>query len=55
MHSGELSLTATSEVDSAVADFIRRWRSSGPERANFQSFLTELCDLIGVPRPDPTR
>lgn len=24
------------------------------ERANYQLFLSELCDLIGVPRPDPT-
>ena len=23
------------------------------ERANCQSFLSELCDLLGVPRPDP--
>ncbi len=35
-------------------DFIDRWtRSGGSERANFQSFATELCDLLGVPRPDP--
>lgn len=42
--------------DTAAADFIRRWESSGAaERANYQLFLSELCDLLGVPRPDPTR
>ena len=36
--------------------FIERWRDSGAaERANCQPFLLELCDLIGVARPDPTR
>jgi len=36
--------------------FIARWSSSGAaERANYQLFLSELCDLIGVPRPDPTK
>ena len=39
-----------------TADFIRRWENSGAaERANYQLFLSELCDLLGVPRPDPTR
>ncbi len=34
--------------------FIVRWADSGAaERANYQLFLSELCDLIGVPRPDP--
>lgn len=41
---------------SDVADFIERWANSGAgERANYQLFLSELCDVIGVPRPDPTR
>lgn len=35
--------------------FIERWAASGAaERANKDSFLNELCDLLGVPRPDPT-
>lgn len=35
-------------------DFIDRWTASGgSERANFQSFATELCDVLSVPRPDP--
>lgn len=34
--------------------FILRWtgREGGAERANYQGFLYELCDLIGVPRPE---
>jgi hypothetical protein len=40
----------------AVADFVRRWETSGAaERANYQLFLSELCDLLGVARPEPTR
>ena len=39
------------EVDA----FIQRWtaREGGAERANYQMFLAELCDVIDVPRPDP--
>ena len=38
-----------------ITAFISRWQSSGAaERANYQMFLSELCDVIGVPRPDPT-
>src|SRR5689334_1302582 len=36
--------------------FISRWSTASPsERANSQLFLSELCDLLGVPHPDPTR
>ncbi len=43
---------ATNEQISA---FISRWQNSGAaERANYQMFLSELCDLLGVPRPAPT-
>ena len=39
-----------------VKAFIQRWESSGAaERANYQLFLTELCDIIEAPRPEPTR
>lgn len=38
----------------AVGAFVARWSgSSAAERANFQSFALELCDLIGVDRPQP--
>jgi hypothetical protein len=34
--------------------FVDRWTASGAsERANKDLFLTELCDVLGVPRPDP--
>ena len=37
-----------------VEDFISHWSVASPsERANSQTFLLELCDLLDVPRPDP--
>jgi hypothetical protein len=43
-------------MDDGVERFIARWEGSGgAERANYALFLTELCDLIGVPRPEPVR
>lgn len=35
--------------------FIDRWsaRRGGAERANYQMFLTELCESLDLPRPDP--
>lgn len=37
-----------------ISDFIQRWRQSdASERANYQLFLTELCDVLGVQRPEP--
>ena len=39
-----------------VQDFIKRWKESGAaERANYQLFLSELTDLLGVPRPQPAQ
>jgi hypothetical protein len=36
-------------------DFEARWvRSGGAEHANYGLFLQDLCDLLAVPRPDPT-
>jgi hypothetical protein len=36
-------------------EFEVRWRpAGGAERANYGLFLTELCDLLGVPHPDAT-
>ncbi len=39
----------------AIDTFVARWqhREGGAERANYAMFLTELCDVLGVPRPDP--
>ena len=35
--------------------FIARWHGTAEaaEQANYQMFLAELCDVLGVPRPDP--
>ncbi|WP_216601606.1 hypothetical protein [Vreelandella azerica] len=40
----------------ATQDFINQWKGSdGNERANFQPFMRDLCDLLNVPRPDPAK
>src|SRR6184192_1394863 len=40
----------------SVNAFISRWANASPsERANSQLFLSELCDLLAVPHPDPSR
>lgn len=45
---------ATAPAD--VVEFVRRWQASGAaERANCQSFLSELCDILSVSRPDPSK
>lgn len=37
-----------------VETFIARWKgSAAAERANCQPFLSELCDVLGVERPQP--
>ncbi|GGE25329.1 hypothetical protein GCM10011360_12150 [Primorskyibacter flagellatus] len=39
-----------------IDEFISRWQASGGnEMANFQTFATELCDIIGVDRPKPAQ
>jgi hypothetical protein len=39
----------------SVNAFIARWTAATPsERANSQPFLSELCDALEVPRPDPS-
>lgn len=40
----------------SINDFIDRWQKSGAaERANYQLFLAELCDVLEVERPAPTQ
>jgi hypothetical protein len=37
-----------------LAPFITRWsKAEAAERANYVLFISELCDLLDVPRPDP--
>ena len=41
---------------SNITDFIARWKASGgSELANSQPFLMELCAVLGLPTPDPSR
>lgn len=39
----------------SIESFIARWqgRTGGQERANYALFLSELCDALGLERPDP--
>jgi len=40
----------------SLPEFLRRWEASGAsERANYQLFLSELCDVLEVPRPEPAK
>ena len=40
----------------AVEAFIARWQAAGgSERANYQLFITELCELLGLPKPEPAQ
>ena len=44
-----------SDPAAEVDAFITRWESSGAaERANYTLFLTQLCNILGVPQPEPT-
>nr|VFK59180.1 MAG: Type II restriction/modification system, DNA methylase subunit YeeA [Candidatus Kentron sp. TC] len=39
-----------------IDPFLERWRkATGAERANHQLFITELCQLLDLPPPDPAR
>ena len=50
----------TTTLDDPIETFIARWSASeGAERANFQHFAVELCDLIAelgarIPNPRST-
>src|SRR5919107_749154 len=47
---------SSADLGPSVETFITRWtaREGGAERANYQMFLSELCDVIGVARPEPS-
>lgn len=42
-------------MQAKVEQFIARWQNQegGQERANYALFLTELCDLLGLPHANP--
>lgn len=47
-----MSTTSISEFE--IEQFITCWKASGAsERANYQLFLMELCDLLGIEKPNP--
>ena len=52
-----MTVNSLAEVSPAVMDsFVARWSASeAAERANCQPFLAELCDLIGVAKPEPSK
>ena len=42
--------------ESSINRFMDRWAASGAaERANCQIFLTELCEQLGIPKPEVTK
>lgn len=46
-------MTVAIEASSA---FIQRWQGkNGSEKANYQLFLTELCELLAVDKPEPAQ
>lgn len=48
-------VSTSTSATSSVENFIQRWKVSGAsERADYQLFLTELCELLGVEKPKPT-
>jgi restriction-modification enzyme MmeI-like protein len=39
-----------------LEEFVARWKDSqAAERSNAQSFISDLCAVLGVPAPDPAR
>jgi len=49
-------VTQTATTNPSIPAFIDRWKKSGgAERSNYQLFLTELCQLLNVPKPDPAQ
>jgi restriction-modification enzyme MmeI-like protein len=49
-----MDVTTPHNKDEPVEAFIARWQGQegGQERANYALFLTELCDVLGLPHPD---
>ena len=46
--------TPQASPSSSAQAFIAKWHGKdGSERANYQLFITELCELLEVPKPDP--
>ncbi len=49
-------MTSPAEIAPHIEKFITRWQSAGgSERANYQLFITELCELLDLPKPEPAQ
>ncbi len=48
--------SGSERLSDTIHVFLDRWsgKEGGQERANYGLFLSELCDVLGVPRPDPS-
>lgn len=43
------------DTPESVEIFIKRWETAeASERSNYGMFITELCDLLELPHPDPS-
>lgn len=50
-----INITDATAADEAAHAFVQRWSASASaERANFGLFFSELCDLLGLPHPEPS-
>ena len=50
------AMTPTAVAPDFTDTFITRWQAAGgSERANYQLFITELCELLGLPKPEPAQ
>lgn len=48
------TMSNTTDNPAQLQVFLSKWEASGAaERANAQLFLAELCDMLGVDRPEP--
>lgn len=52
-----MSAPAKPSSPERVEQFLSTWQGQegGQERANYALFLTELCDVLGLPHPDPAK
>lgn len=52
----QLTSSTPSKKTGHIGEFVKRWESSGAaERANYQLFLCQLCDVLGVAQPEPAK
>lgn len=50
-----MPINSESVAESAALEFVRRWKGvAASELSTAQSFVTDLCALLGVERPHPT-